>query len=125
MQNLLNEVDLSGVTPLFLAVYTGHADVCQLLLDNGADPNIHTKKVSPLHICAERGFDEIARALLQKAPQLTNSVDEAGNTALHVACDWDQIKIIQIICMNSAPDIITLKNQEGKTAVDVAYESNT
>jgi hypothetical protein len=29
-----------------------------------------TPKASPLHICAERGFVEIATALLEKCPEL-------------------------------------------------------
>ena len=28
LDRLVNEADLSGVTPLFLAVYTGHDEVC-------------------------------------------------------------------------------------------------
>jgi ankyrin repeat protein len=85
----VNECDLSGVTPLFLAVFTGNTDVVQALLDAGADPLQSSKRVSPLHICAERGFVEIARALINKSPQIIKAVDEEGNLALHVACDWD------------------------------------
>ena len=52
------------MTPLFLAVFTGNLDVVLLLLESGADPLKASKKASPLHICAERGFFEIAVALL-------------------------------------------------------------
>lgn len=88
---LLNSADESGVTPLFLAVYTGNVEVVQILIDAGADPMESTKKVSPMHVCAERGFHDIALALLTRSPELMNSVDEAGNTPLHVACDWDNL----------------------------------
>ena len=63
-KSIVNEADLTGVTPLFLAVFTGNLDVVLLLLESGADPLKASKKASPLHICAERGFFEIAVALL-------------------------------------------------------------
>lgn len=47
------------------------------------------KKATALHICAERGFVDIAASLLAKFPWLVYETDEVGNLALHVACDWD------------------------------------
>ena len=38
LHTLLNSADESGVTPIFLAVYTGNLEVCQALIDAGADP---------------------------------------------------------------------------------------
>jgi ankyrin repeat protein len=82
--------------------------------------------VSPLHICAERGFAECAKILVQKTPDMVKAVDKAGNTPLHVACDWDQIEVIRVICESSDdPIVITLLNHDKKTPVEVAYESNT
>lgn len=121
----LNSPDESGVTPLFLAVYTGNVDVCNALIEAGADPMQSTQKVSPLHICAERGFHDISLALLTRSPELVKSVDEQGNTALHVACDWDQLKTIQYICEAGTRAVIEAVNKEGKTPVEIAYEANT
>jgi hypothetical protein len=42
-----------------------------------------------------------------------------------VACEWDQIKIVTIICEVADRSIIESKNRDGKTAVDIAYEENT
>lgn len=56
------------MTPLFLAVYTGHEDVVQALLEANADPMKSFINGSPLHICAERGFVKIAALLIEKAP---------------------------------------------------------
>ena len=55
----------------------------------GATPLKQSGKASPLHVCAERGFVEIAMLLLNKFPWLVYEVDELGNSALHVACEWD------------------------------------
>ena len=82
-------IDQSGVTPLFLACYIGDKSVVNVLLEMGATPLKQSGKASPLHICAERGFVEIAMLLLNKFPWLVYEVDELGNTALHVACEWD------------------------------------
>ena len=38
ISKVVNAPDQSGVTPLFLATYTGHEDVVQMLVDRGADP---------------------------------------------------------------------------------------
>ena len=52
-------------------------------------------------------------------------VDEVGNLPLHVACDWDQIKMIKLICDTGTDNIIHTKNEEGKSSLEVAYEANT
>ena len=58
---LVNKPDLSNVSPLYLAVFTGHPEVVQALLDAGARPSIDNYAQEPLlHVCAERGFVEIA-----------------------------------------------------------------
>ena len=60
-----------------------------LLISLGAEPQRNTKKATALHICAERGFVEIATSLLTKFPWLLYETDELDNLALHVASDWD------------------------------------
>lgn len=101
-EDIVNLKDLSNVSPLFLATYTGNAGLVELLLEKGADPEVSsTARASPLHICAERGFVEIAQMLLKFCPQIIWMEDSAGNLALHVASDWDQIHLVKLIC-NSA-----------------------
>jgi ankyrin repeat protein len=78
-----------------------------------------------LHICAERGFVDIAVSLLAKFPWLIYETDEVGNLALHVACDWDQIYIVKLICETGDETLAQIMNGEGKTCVDVAFEANT
>jgi hypothetical protein len=47
--------------------------------------------VTVLHVCAERGFDIIARIIVEKSPELLFELDEKGNSPLHVAAEWDFI----------------------------------
>lgn len=56
-KSISNNTDLTGVSPLFLAVYTGKTDIVNALITSGCDPiKSTTPKFSPLHICAERGL---------------------------------------------------------------------
>ena len=58
---IINQKDMSGVHPLFLAVYCGNVEVTKYLLANGADAAkaSDTTNATLLHICAERGHSEI------------------------------------------------------------------
>ena len=51
--------------------------------------------------------------------------DENGNLALHVACDWDQIYIVKLICETGDERLAQIRNDEGKTCVELAYEANS
>ena len=44
---------------------------------------------NPLHWSVVKGNIGFVRKILQRAPQLINSVDSEGNTPLIVACRWD------------------------------------
>ena len=64
--------DSNGVSPLMLACYIGDITIVEYLLENGADPLLASTQanVTLLHVCAERGFYEIARLILRKCPSL-------------------------------------------------------
>lgn len=59
-------------TPLHCAARIGHTGMVQLLLENGADPNLATTAGhTPLHITAREGHVDTALALLQKGASQT------------------------------------------------------
>ena len=41
---------------------------------------------TPLHYCAERGYQELTRFLVERAAADINAVDREGWTPLHVSC---------------------------------------
>ena len=55
-------------TPLHAAVRSGWAEVVDMLLDAGADPNSHDPLVgSPLHLALRNGHPKIAQTLIGEA----------------------------------------------------------
>ena len=71
-KEMVNKKDESGIHPLFLSCFTGNFELTKLLMESGADPSqsSNNHNVSPLHICAERGFHELAELLLEESPEL-------------------------------------------------------
>ena len=75
-------------SPLNVACRNKHMAVVELLLNEGADPNVH-KEIADhhsfaLHIAAADHSDELVTLLLNHGANV-NTVDASGNTALHFA----------------------------------------
>lgn len=95
----LNEVDGIGHTPLMRAADQGHADIAQLLLKAGADPNIATEDGTTALILAARYSPvnpDLVRALIDgKAdPNAKNRDDEF---ALAIAVRDQKFDLIPVI----------------------------
>ena len=82
-----------------LACYIGDTSIVSLLLNNGANPLLASteENVTCLHVCAERGFIEIAQIIISNCPELVFTVeDRKGNSCLHVATEWDYIELVRL-----------------------------
>ncbi|CAM9315380.1 unnamed protein product, partial [Phaeothamnion confervicola] len=79
-----------GSTPLVTAVTHERAqsalDLCQALLEAGADPNGATPEGSALHAAAAAGRVAVVQALLRAGAD-ANAVDSQGRTPLEVSSD--------------------------------------
>lgn len=64
----VNKVRWSGFSLLHRAAQTGQTDVCQLLIDNGADVNIRSTRgwYTPLHSALANGYVQTAEYLLMR-----------------------------------------------------------
>jgi hypothetical protein len=63
--NDLNLLDEKGMTPLHHAVFGGHVDVINALLDAGANPNVQAEHgITPLHLAAACIQYAVCEALL-------------------------------------------------------------
>ena len=78
----VNYVTRKKETPLFMAARCGHANVVELLLDNGAKPNMaNIEGDNPLIMAAYYGHKDVLQLLLTRGaePNITN---EAGFTPM-------------------------------------------
>jgi ankyrin repeat protein len=79
----VNKRTVSGRTALELAASKGDLEAVELLLDAGADPNLHASNGrTPLHRAALRGDYDICKCLLEAGANV-NAVDTDRYTPLH------------------------------------------
>lgn len=93
------------VSPIHLAVDSGHAAVIYTLLQNGIDPMTRDRNgMTALHIAVELGDESAVQALLtDSSPRLINADCSCGGmTALHLAIRDDQILISTILLRKGA-----------------------
>ena len=84
-------------TALYIAVFNRDFAMVQMLLDNGANPNIGSYLRTPLGIVAISGF-EIARLLLAHEsinPNLPNPYNK--ETPIEVACEFNNSLMIDLL----------------------------
>ena len=61
--------DKTGVSPLYVATYTGNLEIVRELVMKNVDPSCKGPKQSTvLHVCAERNFFEIGRLIIESYP---------------------------------------------------------
>ena len=121
----LEEYDaFQGLTPLLFAARQGHPEVVRALLSAGVNPDkaIEVTDSTALHLAAYNGHVEAAKVLLEgKAnPNLKNW---NGETPLHKAAEKGHAEVVTILL--AAPNIdLTIRNEDGKTARDVAKDDS-
>jgi ankyrin repeat protein len=76
--------DNEDVTPLGVAVRSGHLDIVRLLVEAGADVNYLSWRSTPLELAAQRGRTDIAMYLLEHGaePKDRSALAEASRNGL-------------------------------------------
>lgn len=109
-----------GWTPLHVAAYEGHLEVCKLLLSYSETVKIDAFSdydSTPLHLACAQGHVEIAHLLLKCGADI-GVKDLDGNTPLHLAASQGRESVVSWLLLQG-PDIFNL-NKEGKTVEEVA-----
>ncbi|EFQ27502.1 uncharacterized protein GLRG_01997 [Colletotrichum graminicola M1.001] len=109
--------DLGVPTPLLLAASTKNRDIVGLLLRRGARVNVRDSAgLSPLHRCQSKsGGVNVAKLLLDDTPTLLDAVDNSGKTALFMACEMGNEKMVHFLLEQGANPNICQKTRRGPT----------
>lgn len=116
----IDPVDQHGFTPLMYAVAQGHDAVVQLLLENGASPNVQSHTgISPLILLSAQKKEQptIAARLINAGARI-NHTDIEGYTALMAASFQNHENLVLLLHSKGANK--NLKNKKGQTAYDIA-----
>uniref|UniRef100_A0A3Q3WX45 Uncharacterized protein n=1 Tax=Mola mola TaxID=94237 RepID=A0A3Q3WX45_MOLML len=110
----VNNVSLHGthVFQLMCQKAHGYTPLCQLLLDNGADPNAANQKtgVTALMEAAKVGSLQLVRIILQKGGN-PNALDVKRRTAVHYAAMGGFLEVILVLSAYSADmSLIDIEN---------------
>ena len=86
-------------------------------INNGDDEDLNS---TPL-VCAIFGnhLDIVKRLLEHPGLQLDKIVGEGGETALHLACYYNRVSIVILLCKDSrcSPGVVNMKDRYGNTAL--------
>ena len=112
-------------------------------MEHGADPLAPgPNNSSVLHICAERDFIKIAKAIVetdrekykcllfyQTSAGDSEDGDESddehvGNTPLHTACEWNSMQLVEYFFELGGEPLVRVKNMQGLDAIEYAYAEN-
>ncbi len=115
--DLLEEMDIDGHTPLYLAVGRGRADITDYLISKGANVNVfptskdHEGK-GPLYWATEKGNCQIVNSLL-KAGAIIKSSEKIAHP-IHIAAKNGNLDIVKTL-IDYYPDLIENKDHFGQT----------
>jgi len=91
----------TGITPLIWAAHRGQADLVELFLAHGADPNRHTPEMSPLLAAASRQQSGIAARLLDAGADVAYH-DRGGRSPLSEALHNRDTVLIRLLAEHKA-----------------------
>ena len=114
--------DIDGRTGFFMAAQNNHVKVMEYLQQNGANINqTNNNNCSPLYIACQKGNKEAVEYLIQNKADVELALN--GFTPLMTACSGGNLEIVKMLLLQGKLNLDT-RNQQGKTALDIAKEEN-
>ncbi|KAH8263555.1 hypothetical protein KR044_010530 [Drosophila immigrans] len=109
---VIDILTLRKQTPLHLAAASGQMEVCQLLLELGANIDATDDLgQKPIHVAAQNNFSEVAKLFLQQHPSLVNATSKDGNTCAHIAAMQGSVKVIEELMKFDRSGVISARNK--------------
>jgi ankyrin repeat protein/superfamily II DNA or RNA helicase len=103
---------------LFEACERGDVELVEVLLDEGANPNVKDERGwTPLHYVALSGVEKIAMLLVSRKAEV-NAKDNEGKTPLHYAAENHQTSIVDVLVSAGADP--NIKDNLGRTPLHYA-----
>lgn len=110
--------DYSGA--LQVAAEIGDAEICELLLDYGADPTSRIRGPNVLHIAVKRQHKDIIANLIGRGMDI-DVTDPLGQTVLHLACQSGSVQIVRLLLKIGAK--FDCKSSSGLAPLHYAVEA--
>ena len=109
----INARNLNGDTALHWAIYNGHTQVVEQLVQSGANLSIVNGKGVPLlHWALKNGDVELMKVLLTNGANVNSQSDSNQDTVLHRAAYKGQIDVVKLLLEHGAstsiPDMVSI-----------------
>ncbi|KAK7318861.1 hypothetical protein RJT34_03568 [Clitoria ternatea] len=119
---IVNDVNVLGETPLFIAADKGHLEVVQDILPYASPQGVSLKNdlgFDPFHIAASRGHLAIVELLLHQDPGLIKTVSLSNATPLISAATKGHTSVVKLL-LSRDPSQLELSRSNGKNALHLA-----
>jgi ankyrin repeat protein len=119
----IDEVDMQGRTPLWIASANGRLPVVKVLLDYGADPNKARNDdgfLLPLYVASWKGYNLVVEALLEKGADPNKARTGDGRTPLYRASEKGYLDIVEALLNHGAA--VNVRDRWGETPLIAATD---
>ncbi|CAG9947818.1 unnamed protein product [Clonostachys rosea f. rosea IK726] len=111
--------DSESLSPLWLATYTGHMSIAEILVERGHAKDIYFR-LSTLCLAAERGYLSLAKLLIDTNPTIIY-IHYRYRRPLLLATQQGHSKVVKLLLKKGA--YTELKDGDSRTALSLAAES--
>jgi ankyrin repeat protein len=116
--------DFLKETALGISTFNGYKEITELLIKNGANPNVWDDMgTAPLHGAARQNRSEIIQMLIDAKADVNIKHKSNDETPLHYAAEYNSLEAAQVLLKNGADKAAV--TQSGKTAYDIAKDKKS